>query len=317
MTFGHGHHHEVDRSAVTSDAGIRAVKVSTAGLALTAAIQFAVVGVGGSAALLSDALHNFGDVFTTVGLWIAFQASRRAADRRYTFGYDRFEDLIGVVIVLIIAATAALAGYESFGALGEDKELRALPASIVAALVGVVGNELVAQYKIRVGRKVNSVALEADGLHSRTDGIVSAGAVVGLVGVAVGYPMADPIAGLAITLVIVWVVISAAGDVMWRIVDRVDPALIDKIENCAKGVSGVVDVHEARARWAGRSLYVELHIALDESLPLHDAHSIGEEVRHRVLHDVEGVSQVLVHLDPWAEGKPQGVYHAETDHHFQ
>jgi cation diffusion facilitator family transporter len=306
----------VDRAAWGSSDGIRAIKISTFGLAATAAVQFAIAWLGGSVALLADGLHNLGDVFTTVALWLAFLASRRAADREYTFGYHRFEDLAGVGIVVIIALTAATAAYESYRAMVRPRPLGHLAVSMAAAVVGIIGNEVVAQYKVRVGRRIRSVALEADGIHSRIDGFVSAGALVGLIGVALGYPKADPIAALAITAVIVWVTIGTARGVIRRVVDAVDPELIEQIEHSAGGVEGVIDAHDIQARWAGRSLLVNLHVSLDEELHLHEAHDVGEEVRHAILHDIEGVSQVSVHFDPWAEGSDDAHYHRATAHHF-
>lgn len=314
---GHGHDHGVvDRAAWGSADGIRAIKVSTFGLAATAAVQFAIAALGGSVALLADGLHNLGDVFTTVALWVAFRASRRAADRRYTFGYHRFEDLAGVGIVAIIALTAAAAAYESYQAILRPRPVGHLGLSMAAAVVGIIGNEAVAQYKIRTGRKIHSVALEADGIHSRIDGFVSAGALVGLFGVALGYAPADPIAGLAITAVIVWVTIGTARGVILRVVDAVDPELIEDIEQSARAVPRVIDAHDVQARWAGRSLLVNLHVSLDQDLPLHEAHDIGEDVRHAILHDIDGVAQVSVHFDPWAEGSDDAHYHRATAHHF-
>ena len=314
---GHGHDHGVvDRAAWASADGIRAIKVSTFGLAATAAVQFAIAAFGGSVALLADGLHNLGDVFTTVALWVAFRASRRAADERYTFGYHRFEDLAGIGIVAIIALTAAAAAYESYRAMLRPRAVGHLAISMAAAVVGIIGNEAVAQYKITIGRRIHSVALEADGIHSRVDGFVSAGALVGLFGVALGYPKADPIAALAITAVIVWVTIGTARGVILRVVDAVDPELIEGIQHSAEAVAGVIDSHDIQARWAGRSLLVNLHLSLDQDLPLHEAHDIGEDVRHAILHDVEGVSQVNVHFDPWAEGAEDAHYHRATAHHF-
>jgi cation diffusion facilitator family transporter len=314
---GHGHDHGVvDRAAWASADGIRAIKVSTFGLAATAAVQFAIAAFGGSVALLADGLHNLGDVFTTVALWVAFRASRRAADERYTFGYHRFEDLAGIGIVAIIALTAAAAAYESYRAMLRPRAVGHLAISMAAAVVGIIGNEAVAQYKIAIGRRIHSVALEADGIHSRVDGFVSAGALVGLFGVALGYPKADPIAALAITAVIVWVTIGTARGVILRVVDAVDPELIEGIQHSAEAVAGVIDSHDIQARWAGRSLLVNLHLSLDQDLPLHEAHDIGEDVRHAILHDVEGVSQVNVHFDPWAEGGEDAHYHRATAHHF-
>ena len=317
---GHGHAHDhgtMDRASWDSAEGIRAIKVSTFGLAATAAVQFAIAAYGGSVALLADGLHNLGDVFTTVALWLAFLASRRAANDRYTFGYERFEDLAGLAIVAIIAVTALVAGFESYRAMAHARSVHALGASIAAAVVGIVGNESVAQYKLRVGRNIGSVSLEADGVHSRIDGFVSAGALVGLFGVAAGYPKADPIAGLAITLVIVWVTIGTARGVIGRVADAVDPGLTAQIAGAARSVPGVLDVHDVAARWAGRSLMTQLHISLPEELTLGEAHALGEQVRHAILHDVAGVSQVLVHADPWRDGGLPDHHHEATAHHFR
>lgn len=316
MSGGHGHSHVgADRSALFSGEGIRAIKISTFGLLLTALIQFGIVAIGGSVGLLADSLHNFADVFTTVALWIAFNASKRAADRRYTYGYDRFEDLVGVVIVGIIGLSCVISGYEGYRALVRPHRVTEIGISIAAGIVGIIGNELVARYKIRVGRKIRSAALMADGIHSRTDGLVSAGAVVGLIGVSLGYPKADPIAALAITAAIAWATVTASREVTARLVDRVDDGLVDSIEQQARSVQQVADVHDVKARWAGRSLYVQMDLAVPEELPLRDAHAIAEEVRHAVLHGTEGVSQVTVHLDPWSEANHRSAYHALTAHH--
>lgn len=308
----HSHAHS---SALATAQGIRAIKISAVGLLATAAVQLAIVAVGRSAGLFADALHNLSDVFTTVALWIAFHASRRAATRRYTFGYDRFEDLAGVGIVVVIGVSAVLAGWESYRAFVEVREVAFLEASLVAAFIGVVGNEVVARYKIKVGRQIRSAALAADGRHARIDALVSAGAVAGLAGVALGFPAADPVAGMLITAAIVWITVTSAREVAARLTDAVDEEVIGRIEELASSIDGVREVHDVKARWAGRSLFVQLHICVDEDLPLNEAHAIGEEVRHEVIDSVEGVSQALVHLDPWGEGKDQSVYHPARHRH--
>src|SRR5437588_5379477 len=208
---GHGHGHEhgkVDADLYGNRAGLRAVPISTAGMFLVAAIQFAIADIGGSAGLFADALHNLGDVLTTVALWIAFVIARRAANQRYTYGYHRTEDLAGIFIVLVIIASAVAGAVESILKLTSGAPPTQLPLSMAAALVGVAGNELLAQYKITVGKRINSVPLIADGQHSRIDGLTSLAAFVGLIGVALGFRIADPIAGLVITVVILTVVYS-------------------------------------------------------------------------------------------------------------
>src|SRR5579875_3298845 len=229
---GHGHAHEhakVDADVYGNRAGLRAVQISTAGMFVVAVIQFGSAAYGGSAGLFADALHNLGDVFTTVALWIAFALSRRAANQRYTYGYYRSEDLAGIFIVLVIIASAVAGAVESIQKLTSGNVPTQIYLSMGAALVGVAGNELLAQYKISVGRRINSVPLIADGQHSRIDGLTSLAAFVGLVGVALGFPSADPIAGLVITVVIVTVVYSTSRSVLQRILDAVDPNIVPAI----------------------------------------------------------------------------------------
>jgi cation diffusion facilitator family transporter len=296
------------------DEGARAVALAAVVLAVTAALELALVVVSGSVALLADGLHNLGDVFTTATLLIAFRVGRRQADRRYTFGLARAEDVAGVLVVLAIAASAGLALVESLARLADPGQpLRNPGWALAAALVGVAGNEAVAEYKIRVGRRINSVPLEADGRHSRVDGLASLAAAAGIAGAWAGWPAADPLAGLLLSAVIVWVLVGTVRDVVARLMDRVDPEVIDRIERAAGSVEGAGAAHAVRARWVGRTLHVLLHVGVDPDLPLGRAHTLGERVRHRVFHAVPGVSAVDVHLDP--AGVDEHDSHGETLHH--
>src|SRR5207244_2460543 len=258
---GHGHEHgKVDADLYGNRAGLRAVQVSTAGMFLVSAIQFAIAWIGGSAGLFADALHNLGDVFTTIALWIAFVISNRAANQRYTYGYYRSEDLAGIFIVLVIIASATASAVESIQKLTSGNIPTQIYLSMAAALVGVAGNELLAQYKISVGKRINSVSLIADGHHSRIDGLTSLAAFIGLVGVQIGFPKADPIAGIVITIVIVTVVFSTARSVLQRLLDAVDPHVVPSIITIASAVTGVEEVTDVRARWIGHTLHVAMNI---------------------------------------------------------
>ncbi len=314
-THGHGHApFPIAGSRQGEDEGARAVARAAAGLALTAAVEFALVAASGSVALLADALHNLGDVFTTATLLIAFRVGRRRPDRSYTFGLARVEDVAGVLVVLAIAASAGVAAAGSLSRLtGPAQALRHPGWALAAALAGVVGNEAVAQYKIRVGRRINSVPLEADGRHSRVDGLASLAAAAGIAGAWAGWPEADPVAGLLLSVVIVWVLAGTVRDVLGRLLDRVDPDVIDRIEEAAGSVEGAAAVHAVRARWVGRSLHVLVHVGVDPELPLGRAHELGERVRHRIFHAVPGVAEVDVHLDP--AGVDEHESHGETLHH--
>ena len=312
---GHGHEHgKVDADLYGNRAGLRAVQISTAGMFLVFAIQFTIAWIGGSAGLFADALHNFGDVFTTIALWIAFVISNRAANQRYTYGYYRSEDLAGIFIVLVIIASATASAVESMQKLASGNIPTQIYLSMAAALVGVAGNELLAQYKISVGKRINSVSLIADGHHSRIDGLTSLAAFIGLVGVKLGFPKADPIAGIVITIVIVTVVFSTSRSVLQRLLDAVDPHIVPSIITIAGTVPGVEKVTGVRARWVGHTLHVIMTIEVDAELTLSTAHAIAEKVRHQLFHEIKGISEVLIHTDP---SSASGDYHQELAHHIQ
>src|SRR5438034_607736 len=209
---GHGHSHASagDLLREGSEAGIRSLRISALGLLLTSAIQFTVVAIGGSVALMADALHNLGDVLTSIVLWVALIATRRAADKSYTFGYQRFEDLAGLGVVLAIFASAAVAAYVAVTHLVDNTVPTHLALGMAAGGVGFAGNEIVAQIKVRQGKKIGSSALVAEGQHSRIDGLASLAAIAGLGGVLAGWRLADPIAGLVLVAVIVAVGVQAA-----------------------------------------------------------------------------------------------------------
>ncbi|MEU2353338.1 cation diffusion facilitator family transporter [Streptomyces misionensis] len=296
------HSHEtadkLDAALESSAQGMRALWVSLAVLGATALAQAAVVAVSGSVALLGDTVHNAADALTAVPLGIAFVLGRRAANRRFTYGYGRAEDLAGLVIVLTIAASAAFAAWAAVGRLLDPRPVTDLPAVAAAALVGFAGNEWVARYRIRVGRRIGSAALVADGLHARTDGFTSLAVLLGAAGSALGLRLADPVVGLAITAAIVLVLRDAAREVLRRMLDAVDPALVDRAERAALAVPGVRSVGELRLRWVGHRLRAELAVVVDGEATLRQAHAIAVAAEHALLHALPRLTAALVHADP-------------------
>lgn len=293
--------------------GLRAIRISAVVLGAAAATQLAVVAIGHSVGLLADALDNLGDVITTVVLAIAFVAARRAADDRYTFGYQRLEDLAGVLVVLVIWASAVYAGLESFRKLTGEHEVRSVYLGMGAALFGAVSNEIVARYKMSVGRRIGSEPLVADGAHARTDALASVAAFAGLLGVRLGWPAADPVAGFAITVAIAWIAIEVSRNVLARVLDAVDPELVETIEHVAATTGGVDGVGRVQARWAGRSLYVTVTVAADPALTLAESHAIAEALHHRMIHELPFVAQVDVHVDP-GEAHAPGAHPRTASH---
>ncbi len=302
----------MDPTIATSERGIWAIKWSFVGLMATALLQLVVVVLSGSVALLSDTIHNFGDAATALPLWVAFALTRLGASRRFTFGYGRVEDLAGVVIVLIILFSAVVAGYQAVERLLNPQPVGFLWAVAAASLVGFLGNEAVAVFRIRVGREIESAALVADGYHARTDGWTSLAVLAGAVGVWLGYPLADPIVGLLIAAAILVIVWQSGKAVFTRLLDGVEPEVVGEIRHAAGHVPGVEEVPEVRARWLGHRLHAELNVAVDPDLSVAEGHAIAREVNHRLLHHLSYLSGAVIHVDPVEEAGEE--HHRITAH---
>jgi cation diffusion facilitator family transporter len=303
---------KVDHAMEGSREGIRALWWSLLVLGVTAVAQAVVAALSGSVALLGDTLHNAADALTAVPLGIAFVVGRRPATRRYTYGFGRAEDLAGIAIVLFIAASAALAAVEAVRRLLHPADVHHLWAVALAALLGFLGNEAVARYRITVGRRIGSAALVADGLHARTDGFTSLAVLVGAGGVAIGWRWADPVVGLLITVAIGYVLRDAAREVYRRLMDAVDPALVATVEQTLAGTPGVLAVGAVRLRWIGHQLRAECEIAVDAHSSVTQAHAVAVDAEHRLMHAVPRLYAALVHADP---AGPADDQHAELAHH--
>lgn len=291
----HGHTHGViDPTIATTAKGIWAIKWSFVILAITAALQLAVVFASGSVALLADTIHNVGDAVTAIPLWIAFRLARRKPSARFTYGLGRVEDLAGVAIVAIILFSALVALYESIDRLMHPQPISLLWAVAIAGVVGFVGNEAVAIFRIRTGREIESAALIADGYHARTDGFTSLAVVLGAAGVWLGYPLADPIVGLIITLAIFGIVWQSAKAIFTRLLDGVEPRVVEEIRHAAEHVAAVKEVRSVRARWLGHRLTAELDIAVASGATLEEADAICAEVEAVVADHVPALASAHV-----------------------
>jgi cation diffusion facilitator family transporter len=299
-TGEHGHEHfgPGDAAVLATRQGTRATWISLGVLGLTAGVQFVVAMVSGSVALLADTIHNVTDALTAIPLLIAFRLARKPPNRRYPYGYHRAEDVAGLVIVAFILVSAIVAGIEAIQRLIHPQGMSRPGWVIAAGVVGIVGNEAVAAYRIRVGRRIGSAALVADGLHARTDGLASLGVVVATIGVVLGFDRADALVGLAITIAILLTLWRAARTVLHRALDGTDETTLALIEAVAGVVDGVQHVTDAKARWSGHRLLAELNVAVEPTLTVDRGHAIAEDVHHALLNEVPRLAEVMVHVDP-------------------
>lgn len=314
----HGHvshshlHGGLDPAIVTTQRGMWAIKWSFVGLLATAVLQLAVVALSGSVALLADTIHNVGDAATAIPLWIAFLLMGWRPTRQLPYGYGRVEDLAGVAILLVMVGTALVVLYEAVERLLHPQTVSYLWAVMAASVIGFLGNEAVAIFRIKIGRDIGSAALIADGYHARIDGWTSLAVLVGALGIWLGYPLADPFVGLLITAAIFWLAWQSAKMVLLRIVDGVDPGINDELLHAAQHVAGVQAVTDVRARWLGHRLRGEVNIAVAPTLSVAQGHAIAKEVRHHLLHQVRYLSEVTIHVDPADEAGER--YHRIVEH---
>jgi cation diffusion facilitator family transporter len=309
MGNNHFHHHHLESHAhthgaiapeiVTCERGIWAVKWSFIGLLLTAGLQVGVVLLSSSVALLADTIHNLGDAATAVPLWIAFALARWKPNQRFTYGYRRVEDLAGVVIVGIILLSAMVTGYESIQRFLHPQRIEYLGAVMVAAVIGFLGNEAVARFRLNVGQEIGSAALVADGYHARIDGLTSLSVFFGAALTGLGYPLADPLVGLLITVAIARIVIQSAQTIFTRLLDGVEPEVIEAIHHAAKHVPEVLEVRGVKARWTGHRLQAEIAIAVRPELSVVEAQAIASAVREQLQHHLSYLAEATVCVEPF------------------
>ena len=298
----HGHEHAApDLSsdpAFATREGIRTIWIALGSLSVTTILQVAIVLTSGSVALLADTVHNLGDALNSIPLLIAFYLARRVATRRYTYGYGRAEDVAGVIIVLSIVFSAGYILWESFQKLLDPQPIQQLPWVAGAAVIGFLGNEAVALFQIRTGRRIGSESLIVDGMHARIDGLTSLVVLIAVFGSLLGYPIVDPIVGLLIGVTIIFIARDATKRVWYRLMDAVDPIIIDQIEQYTSEVAGVEQITSIRARWSGHELRAEVGIIIGEERTLAQGHQIAEQVRELLLKYVRHLSLVSVEVLP-------------------
>jgi cation diffusion facilitator family transporter len=316
----HSHDHAHDHSALATEQsfldnqeGIRTVWLALGLLLLTTVLQTVIFWLSGSVALLADTAHNLVDALNSLPLLIAFYLARRPPTRRYNYGFGKAEDVAGIFIVLSIAVSAGFILWESFLKLLHPQPLTNVFWVAAAAIIGALGNEAVAFIQIRTGRKIGSAAMEADGLHARTDGLTSLAVLVAAIGSWLGFSIVDPMIGLLIGVAILFITRQAAWTMWQRLMDAVEPKLLDKAEQAVTKVQGVHELGRVRMRWMGNRLHAEVHIAVDPQLTTAESHAIAEEVRHTLFHNVARLAEVVVHVEPWSIDGDS--YHQETTHH--
>ncbi len=299
-TFVHSHdlHEKVDDIMESSERGMWATKWALVCLGITTIIQLVILYFSSSTALFADTIHNLGDGLNSIPLLLSFALQRRMRSRQFTYGYGRTEDLAGIVIVISIAISALVAGYQSIQKLINPSDIDYIWWVAGAAIIGFIGNEAVAILQIRTGKEIGSAALIADGKHARTDGFTSLAVLVAVFGVLIGVPILDPIIGLLITVTILWILKDATISVFRRVLDGIEPSILAEVEHAPMHVDGVRSVQNAQARWLGHKVHADISVELDPCLSLVDSHAIVERVRTALADHVPAFGGATIQVSP-------------------
>jgi len=316
----HGHSEQqknlaADQALLDNKQGILVLWISLAALLLTSLMQIVVVAFSGSVALLADTMHNIGDGLNSIPLLIALYLARRLATRRYTYGFGKAEDVAGVFIVISIAISAAIVFSESIQKFINQEPMTNLGWVAVAAVIGFIGNEFVAVIEIRTGKKIGSAAMVTDGLHARTDGLTSLAVLVAAIGTWLGFPILDPIIGILIGIAILFITRDAIVAMWYRLMDAIEPTYMDQAEGIINSQDEVKELRRLRMRWVGHRLHTEAIIAVHPDLSTIQSHEIAEKIRHDLFHQFPTMSDVMIHVDPYALEKETEAYHRLTQSH--
>jgi cation diffusion facilitator family transporter len=276
-------------------------------------MQMLIVYFSGSISLFADTAHNIGDGLNSIPLLIAFYLARRLPTKRYNYGFGRAEDVAGIIIVISIAVSAVVVLSQSFQRLINPQQLTNLGWVAAAALLGFLGNEAVAILQIRVGRRIGSAAMVADGLHARTDGLTSLAVLVAAGGSWIGYPLVDPIIGFVIGIAIVFITWDAMKRIWYRLMDAVDPEMINRAEKLISTNEDVLEIRRIRLRWVGHNLHADVYISVNSDLKTSESHLVAEQVRHALFHEFPDLSDINVHIDPWTDA--EDFHHDLTSAH--
>lgn len=304
----------IDNALKGSSEGIKAVKVSLFGLGLTAIIQLVIALMSGSVALLADTVHNFADATTAIPLYFAFSLGKKPANKRYTYGFGRAEDLAGIFIVGLLIFSTSFALWQSVSKLFNPQPITHLLFVALGSIMGFLGNEWVAHYRIKAGQKIGSNALIADGYHARTDGLASLSVLLVAIGTYFGFHLVDPIIGILVNILIFFTIKEVAKQVWYRLMDAVDPELVHTMEHAALDTKGVEKISNIKLRWVGHNLQAESSITVDCELPISKAHEIAEEAEHNILHAIPKLSSMSIHIDPCSHNGQK--IHQKTAHHY-
>ena len=287
---------------------VRVSLVSIAGNTALTVMKLLAGILARSGAMVSDAVHSASDVFSSFIVIIGVKLSAREADQDHPYGHERLECVAALLLAFILLVTGLLIGYKAVVSLlhggGTEADVPGL-AALIAAVISILGKEIMFRYTRKAAKQVDSGALMADAWHHRSDALSSVGALVGIAGARLGLPVLDPVASLVICLFIAKAAYEIFRDAINKMVDEsADEETETALRACAMAHPGVLGVDRLMTRIFGNRMYVEMEISVDGAMSLTAAHEIAEGVHNDIEQKFPKVKHIMIHVNPAEEKKP-------------
>lgn len=253
-----------------------------------------------SSAIIADGFHSISDVISTfLALW-GVQIASKSSDEEHPYGHEKLEPVMGKLLATILFVTAILIGWEGLKRIVNNEFNVPGSIAIAAAVISIVVKEWMFRYTRKGALEIDSSALMADAWHHRSDALSSIGSLIGVIGARMGYPIFDPIASVAIGLLIAKMAVEIYLKSVKELIDTAaDPKTIERIKQIVMGVEGVVDIDLLKTRIHANKVYVDLEIAVAMDLTLLEAHDIAETVHDTLESKISQVKHCMVHVNPF------------------
>lgn len=283
-----------------------AYKVSAVSIIVNLVLSFGKLAAGiaaSSGAMISDAVHSASDVFSTVIVIVGVAMSRKKSDEDHQYGHERMECIASLLLAVVLALTGAGIGASGIKKIvGGNYGALAVPglAALIAAVASIAVKEWMYWYTRAAAKRINSGALMADAWHHRSDSLSSIGALIGIFGSRLGYPVLDSVASVIISVFIVKAAYDIFKDAVDKMVDKAcDDETIQEMRRMIEAQDGVLGIDLLQTRLFGNKIYVDIEIAADGTRTLNETHEVAECVHHKMEQNFPNVKHCMVHVNPY------------------
>jgi cation diffusion facilitator family transporter len=256
--------------------------------------------IGKSSAIIADGFHSLSDVLSTFVVIVGLKISSKEADKEHQYGHEKYESVFAKILSVLLLLTGTFILFESFKILISGSFTKPKNIALFAALISIKVKEGMYWYTIKIARKIQSISMEADAWHHRSDAFSSIGTFIGVLGAKLGFPTLDPIAGIVVSILIIKVGIDLYIKSVKELIDEsASEELIIQMKEKIYSIEGVEEIKSLKSRIFGNKIYVDLEIFVNQDITVKEGHDIAEKVHDKLENDIKDIKHCMVHIEPW------------------